>query len=149
MFIAAENIDMDVNGQLLLLNSEPLEVNKTYTLDATRQWQLAYLDASVMKGASGGLPVLHITTLQKSLPDTIPNPTAPPQDQLPDDYKAFLKRNPSVQNLHWRNDSIFIKLKSGITDRYASNKTASAPRTIQNGCSLRTGTLTLRSIGLL
>jgi beta-lactamase regulating signal transducer with metallopeptidase domain len=122
MFMAAKNVDMDVAGLLPLLNGEPLEATKTYTLDATQQWKLDYLDAPAKNESGGGLPVLQITILPKSVTDTIPDPTVPPSGQLPVDYKAFLKRNPAVQDIHFRNDSIYVNLKSGGADRYANSK---------------------------
>jgi hypothetical protein len=57
-------------------------------------------------------------------PPPPPPPSAPPMPpaeglQLPDDYEAFLKRNPSVQSLVWKeNDELIIRLKSGKEERY-------------------------------
>lgn len=48
----------------------------------------------------------------KTIIDTIPKP------QPPEDYKEFLKRNPTVNNLHWNLNEIIIELKSGKIETY-------------------------------
>jgi beta-lactamase regulating signal transducer with metallopeptidase domain len=40
---------------------------------------------------------------------------------LPDDYKSFLTRNPSVKNLYWRGHTVTIELKSGGKEIYNLN----------------------------
>lgn len=54
-------------------------------------------------------------------PPLPPTPPDPPLDenQLPDDYEAFLKRNPSVKSLGWTAENkVIVRLKSGKEDRY-------------------------------
>jgi hypothetical protein len=100
------------------------EVNKTIPRSSFKSVGAMEREAAKMKYGIDR-PVLEIYINTKPDVDTVPSPSKalkPKKAGLPDDYKAFLKRNPAVQNLHWRNDSIFIKLKSGVIDRYASNK---------------------------
>src|SRR5687767_10710163 len=35
------------------------------------------------------------------------------EETISDDYKAFLKKNPSVRSLGWTKTSVIVKLKSG------------------------------------
>jgi hypothetical protein len=103
------------------------EVNKTITRSSfTSAGALEREAAKIKYGIEQ--PVMEIYINKKPAIDTIPPPPPPKalkpnKAQLPDDYKAFLKRNPAVQNLYWRNDSIYINLKSGGTDRHANSKT--------------------------
>jgi hypothetical protein len=54
--------------------------------------------------------------------DTVPTPpvvVAPPDaERLPDDYKAFLVRNPAVRGLYWNAHTVVIQLKSGGKETY-------------------------------
>jgi hypothetical protein len=45
-------------------------------------------------------------------------------DGLPDDYKAFLKRNPTVKSLGWSENKVHIHLKSGKEEVYNLNNEA-------------------------
>jgi hypothetical protein len=47
-------------------------------------------------------------------------------DGLPDDYKAFLKRNPTVKSLGWSENKVHIHLKSGKEEVYNLNNEAEA-----------------------
>lgn len=38
--------------------------------------------------------------------------------ELPEDFKDFLKRNPSVGSVHWSDNTIFIVPKKGKAERY-------------------------------
>lgn len=52
--------------------------------------------------------------------DTVPKAAASGNEDnnLPEDYKAFLKRNPVVQHLDWTNTSVKVILKSGKIETY-------------------------------
>ena len=61
-------------------------------------------------------------------PDAPPPPDVappPPPDvngvQLPNGFNEFMKRNKDVQNVHWKNNEIFLRLKSGKEERYDLN----------------------------
>jgi len=59
-------------------------------------------------------------------PPDAPPPPPPPSlandAQLPDDFTAFMKRNPSVKGVSWKNDDVMIiRLKSGDEERYNLN----------------------------
>ncbi len=59
-------------------------------------------------------------------PPPPPPPPLPLQEDFPDDYKAFLKRNPSVKSLGWTfQNELIIRLKSGKEERYQLNEKAS------------------------
>jgi hypothetical protein len=45
-------------------------------------------------------------------------------DGLPDDYKAFLKRNPTVKGLGWSENKVHVRLKSGKEEVYNLNNEA-------------------------
>jgi hypothetical protein len=64
-------------------------------------------------------PVLNIA------PPPPPTPPPPPKKSktsIPDDYKAFLKRNPDVKNIGWsENNIVRIHLKSGKDEVYDLN----------------------------
>jgi hypothetical protein len=50
-----------------------------------------------------------------------PAPDAPPiyyKEDIPDDYKLFLKKNPTIRSLGWTNKSVIIRLKTGKEERY-------------------------------
>ncbi|HEX8334017.1 MAG TPA: hypothetical protein VF622_15465 [Segetibacter sp.] len=50
-----------------------------------------------------------------------PAPDAPPppfDGGIPEDYKAFLKRNPTVRSLGWTEESVIVRLKTGKKERY-------------------------------
>jgi hypothetical protein len=72
-------------------------------------------------------PPIENTNDLKEPPPPPPAPPAPPIPpaeglQLPDDFEAFLKRNPSVKSLVWKeNDELIIRLKSGKEERYQLN----------------------------
>ncbi len=61
-------------------------------------------------------------------PDAPPPPSAPPilsveqLDLLPDDYQAFLSRNPSVGSLRWNKEAVWVMLKDGKEERYLLNE---------------------------
>lgn len=54
-----------------------------------------------------------------------PPPPSPPKKSgtsLPGDYKAFLKRNPTVKGIRWSdNNTVHIQLKSGSDEVYQLN----------------------------
>jgi hypothetical protein len=55
-----------------------------------------------------------------------PPPPAPPDQQrsgLPKEYKAFLKRNPTVKNLSWSENKVRIHLRSGKEEVYNLDNT--------------------------
>jgi hypothetical protein len=54
-------------------------------------------------------------------PDAPPPPPAPVNAvQLKDDYKVFLKRNPSVKSLGWtKKNEMIVRLKSGKEEKYS------------------------------
>ncbi|MFC6997586.1 M56 family metallopeptidase [Rufibacter roseus] len=58
----------------------------------------------------------------KFMPPVVKKDEEPVQEKqdLPADYKAFLKRNPSVKRLTWANETLSIHLKSGKTEQYPS-----------------------------
>ena len=54
-------------------------------------------------------------------PPAPPTPPDPPSEeqQLPDDYETFLKRNPLVESLGWTvENKVIVRLKSGKEERY-------------------------------
>lgn len=52
-------------------------------------------------------------------PPEAPIPPLPPQEELPEDYEAFLKRNPGVEALGWNDkNEMIVRLKSGKEERY-------------------------------
>jgi hypothetical protein len=61
-------------------------------------------------------------------PDAPPPPPAPPVipveelNLLPDDYQAFLSRNPSVGSLRWNKEAVWVMLKDGKEERYLLNE---------------------------
>jgi hypothetical protein len=42
----------------------------------------------------------------------------PTTEELSDDYKEFLKRNPTVRSLGWTKKSVIVKLKNGKEEQY-------------------------------
>lgn len=66
--------------------------------------------------------------------DVVPPPPPPPPPPaptelsseeialLPEDYQAFLKRNPSVGSVFWQEEAIYIVPKKGEIERYALNE---------------------------
>jgi hypothetical protein len=56
-------------------------------------------------------------------PPPPPPPKAPAKERmdLPRDYSAFLKRNPTVKNLSWSEDKVRVHLKSGKEEVYNLN----------------------------
>jgi hypothetical protein len=65
---------------------------------------------------------------QRAALDTVPPPPpppvlaeTPPADALPDDYKAFLARNPAVAAVRWTERHVIIELKSGKKENYLRN----------------------------
>jgi hypothetical protein len=53
----------------------------------------------------------------------VPPPPPPPSVVLPEDYKEFLKRNPSVSGLHWyQNKTVTVRLKTGAKEVYDLSK---------------------------
>lgn len=63
--------------------------------------------------------------LDKFVPPPPPPPKAPAKGRmdLPKDYQAFLKRNPTVKNLSWSENKVRIHLKSGKEEVYNLNDT--------------------------
>ena len=61
-----------------------------------------------------------------------PPPPPPPKKakaSLPDDYKAFLKRNAEVKNIRWsENNTVRIQLRSGQEDIYDLNNKEEAQK---------------------
>lgn len=54
-------------------------------------------------------------------PPPAPEPPMPPQER-PEDYVAFLKKNPTVESLAWNaDDEVIVRLKSGKEERYNLN----------------------------
>ena len=62
------------------------------------------------------------------LPPDPPPPPAPPIlsaeqiETLPNDYQAFLSRNPSVGSLRWNKEAVWVMLKDGKEERYLLNE---------------------------
>ena len=56
-----------------------------------------------------------------------PPPPSPPS--LPDDYKAFLKRNPTVKGVSWMDkNKVRIRLKTGKEELYNLNNESDAQK---------------------
>lgn len=58
-------------------------------------------------------------------PPPPPPPKAPAKERmdLPKDYQAFLKRNPTVKSLSWSENKVHVNLKSGKEEVYNLNDT--------------------------
>jgi len=56
-------------------------------------------------------------------PPPPPPPKAPAKERmdLPTDYQAFLKRNPTIKNLTWSENKVRVHLKSGKEEVYNLN----------------------------
>ncbi|HEY1023385.1 MAG TPA: hypothetical protein VGE06_13790 [Flavisolibacter sp.] len=64
-------------------------------------------------------PIVEAATPAPPPPPKPPAPPPPPA--LPKEYSDFLERNPSVKNLHWKNQTLVIKKKNGETEKYMLN----------------------------
>ncbi|HEY1007628.1 MAG TPA: M56 family metallopeptidase, partial [Sphingobacteriaceae bacterium] len=62
----------------------------------------------------------------------VPPPAVPYEDTipgaLPEDYKQFLKNNPAVERLGWKNRAVIITLKNGRTEHYDLDSEAAMKR---------------------
>lgn len=69
--------------------------------------------------------------------NTVPPPPPPPPKKsvvsLPEDYKAFLRRNPTVKGISWSdNNTVHIQLKSGSDEVYKLNDKEQAQKLESN-----------------
>jgi hypothetical protein len=67
-------------------------------------------------------PVMDV----RAVPPPPPPPPVTPDKQKADlskDYRAFLKRNPTVKSIGWSQDKVHIHLKSGKKEVYNLNDT--------------------------
>jgi hypothetical protein len=78
-------------------------------------------------------PIEVVDVLPPPPPPPAPPPPPPPPPMprelsdeeianLPDDYRNFLNRNPTVGSVHWNNGAIFIVPKQGKVERYVLNE---------------------------
>lgn len=65
-------------------------------------------------------PVPNIPPLPKaaSAPEATQVPTT---NELNDDYKLFLKKNPMIRSLSWTKTAVIVRLKNGKEERYTIN----------------------------
>jgi len=105
----------------------PDDVNKNIRKSSIKSVSVLVNEAAKKKYGSDQ-PVFEIF-VNTTMPgrDTVPPPPAVNRPvkangaKVPEDDNAFQKRNPTVESLEWRNDSIYIRFKSGAIERYAAN----------------------------
>lgn len=64
-------------------------------------------------------PLMNVNEVPPPPPP--PPPPAKAKKNLPDEFQAFLKRNPSVKGIGWNNNKVRIHLKSGKEEVFDMN----------------------------
>ena len=83
-----------------------------------------FASAQVKKEKKAPPPPPPAPPVLNAVPPPPPSPPPPKKSaaSLPSDYKAFLKRNPTVKGIRWSdNNTVHIQLKSGSDEVYKLN----------------------------